>query len=75
MVFEATPGMPPSELLADNDGERLDVFVSRRLPGLSLVNRDLEGAEGGDEVGVQDLRDVLQERILWWSRGRRGGGS
>lgn len=26
---------PPLELLADRDGERLDVFVSRRLPGAS----------------------------------------
>lgn len=29
------PSEPPLELLADRDGERLDVFVSRRLPGAS----------------------------------------
>ena len=36
MIFDpAVPDLPPSELLADSDGERLDVFVARRLPPLS----------------------------------------
>ena len=34
-MFEVEPPLPPSEYLADQDGERLDVFVSRRVPGLS----------------------------------------
>lgn len=62
MVFEATPGMPPSELLADNDGERLDVFVSRRLPGLSrtgarrMIDEGLVQVDGSLERASYRLR-------------------
>ena len=55
MRYRAPVPEPPLELLADRDDERLDVFVSRRLPGASrsqvrrLIDSGLVRVEGGLE--------------------------
>ena len=70
MPFEADLGaMPPSELLADSDGERLDLFVARRLPGLSrsgarrLIDEGLVLVEGGLERPAYRLRAGEMVRV------------
>ena len=63
MTLDLTPDpIPPSELMADNDGERLDIFVCRRLPGLSrtsarrIIDEGLVQVEGSLERPSYRLR-------------------
>ena len=61
-------GMPPSEFMADQDGERLDVFLARRFPGLSRsgarrqIDKGLAQVEGEVSRASQRLRfgDVVR---------------
>ena len=70
MPFDLLPrAMPPSEIMADGDGERLDVFVARRLPPLSrtaarrLINEGLVLVEGGLERPSYRLRAGEMVRV------------
>ncbi len=51
-LFESAPALPPSEYMADQADERLDVFLSRRVLGLSrsqarrLINAGLVRVDG-----------------------------
>ena len=63
MIFDPPgPATPPAEFLADSDGERLDVFLGRRLPGLSrsaarrLIDDGLVRIDGSLERPAYRLR-------------------
>ena len=80
MSFSTEPGfdldgdssgkMPPSEFMADQDGERLDVFLGRRLPGLSRsgarrqIDKGLAQVEG--EVSRASHRLRFGDLVRVW---------